>query len=54
MIVHLPVTQSKGTVSEVSMELVRGWKGSLEKSMVEMCWDASGFCLRGLHLDQMD
>ena len=34
-----------GTVSRVSMKLVRGWKGSLEKSMAEICWGALGFCL---------
>src|SRR5882672_6585343 len=42
--VHLPVAQSAGTVSGVSMKLVRGRKGSLEKSMAEICWGASGFC----------
>src|SRR5467141_356728 len=41
---HLPVAQSAGTVSGVSVKLVRGWKGSLEKSMAEICWGASGFC----------
>src|SRR5882724_3976952 len=41
---HSPMAQSKGTVSGVSVKLVRGWKGSLEKSMAEMCWGASGFC----------
>src|SRR5467141_419829 len=42
--VHLPVAQSAGTVSGVSVKLVRGRKGSLEKSMAEICWGASGFC----------
>src|SRR5882672_6510083 len=42
---HQLVAQSEGTVSRVSMKLVRGWKGSLEKSMAEMCWGSSGFCL---------
>src|SRR5882672_5266557 len=41
---HLPVAQSARTVSGVSVKLVRGWKGSLEKSMAEICWGASGFC----------
>src|SRR5467141_2448537 len=41
---HLPVAQSVGTVSRVSVKLVRGRKGSLEKSMAEICWGASGFC----------
>src|SRR5882672_1397160 len=41
---HWPVAQSVGTVSRVSMKLVRGWKGSLEKSMAEICWGALGFC----------
>ena len=43
--VHQPVAQSVGTVSRVSVKLVRGWKGNLEKSMAEICWGASGFCL---------
>src|SRR5882672_10193027 len=42
---HLPVAQSAGTVSGVSVKLVRGRKGSLEKLMAEICWGASGFCL---------
>src|SRR5882672_3851171 len=42
---HQPMAQSEGTVSGVSMKLVRGRKGSLEKSMAEMCWGASGFHL---------
>src|SRR5882672_1127434 len=42
---HLPVAQSAGTVSGVSMKLVRGQKGSLEKSMAKICWGASGFHL---------
>src|SRR5882724_1431770 len=42
---HQHVAQSEGTVSRVSMKLVRGWKGSMEKLMAEMCWGASGFCL---------
>src|SRR5882672_639610 len=41
---HLPVAQSTGTVSGVSVKLVRGWKGSSEKSMAEICWGALGFC----------
>src|SRR5882672_8579086 len=41
---HLPVAQSAGTVSGVSVKLIRGWKGSLEKSMAEICWGASRFC----------
>src|SRR5882672_5046562 len=41
---HRLVAQSMGTVSGVSMKLVRGWKGSLEKSMAEICWGALGFC----------
>src|SRR5882724_7713534 len=28
---------------EVSMKLMMGWKGSLDKSMAEMCWGALGF-----------
>src|SRR5467141_807815 len=43
--VHLPVAQAAGTVSRVSMKLVRGQKGSLEKFMAKICWGASGFCL---------
>src|SRR5882672_4603172 len=42
---HCPVAQSAGTVSRVSMKLVRGQKGSLEKSMAEICWGALGFHL---------
>src|SRR5882672_1239639 len=42
---HQPVAQSAGTVSRVSVKLVRGRKGSLEKLMAEICWGASGFCL---------
>src|SRR5882672_2486949 len=42
---HRPVAQSAGTVSRVSVKLVRGQKGSLEKSMAEICWGALGFCL---------
>src|SRR5882672_3589809 len=42
--VHRPVAQSVGTVSGVSMKLVRGWKGSLEKLMAEICWGALWFC----------
>src|SRR5882672_5205419 len=41
---HWPVAQSAGTVSGVSMKLVSGQKGSLEKSMAEICWGASEFC----------
>src|SRR5882672_8824168 len=41
---HLLVAQSAGTVSGVSVKLVRGWKGSLEKLMAEICWGALGFC----------
>src|SRR5882672_359680 len=41
---HQPVSQSAGTVSGVSMKLVRGKKGSLEKSMAEIWWGALGFC----------
>src|SRR5882672_6178818 len=41
---HLLVAQSTGTVSGVSVKLVRGKKGSLEKSMAEICWGALGFC----------
>src|SRR5882724_11283267 len=40
---HRLVAQFTGTMSEVSMKLMMGWKGSLEKSMAEMCWGASGF-----------
>src|SRR5882672_4451785 len=42
--VHRPVAQSTGTVSGVFVKLVMGQKGSLEKSMAEICWGASGFC----------
>src|SRR5882672_8372558 len=42
---HWLVFQSMGTVSRVSMKSVRGKKGSLEKSMAEICWGASGCCL---------
>src|SRR5882672_9586964 len=42
---HGPVAQSMGTVSRVSMKLVRGQKGILEKSMAEICWGALGFHL---------
>src|SRR5882672_5504704 len=42
---HWPVAQSMGTVSRVSMKLVRGWKESLEKSMAKIFWGALGFCL---------
>src|SRR5882724_367306 len=41
--VHRPVAQSAGTMSEVSMQLMMVWKGSLEKSMAERCWGALGF-----------
>src|SRR5882724_3394762 len=41
--VHRPVAQSAGTVSEVSVKLMMVRKGSLEKSMAEMCWGALGF-----------
>src|SRR5882724_8029919 len=40
---HRLVAQSTGTVSEVSVKLMMGWKGSLEKLMAEMCWGALGF-----------
>src|SRR5882724_6228064 len=41
--VHRPVAQSTGTVSKVSVKLMMGQKGSLEKLMAEMCWGALGF-----------
>src|SRR5882724_4333294 len=42
--VHQPVAQSTGTMSKVSVKLMMmGWNGSLEKSMVKMCWGALGF-----------
>src|SRR5882724_5525460 len=40
---HQLVAQSAGTMSEVSVKLMMVWKGSLEKSMAEMCWGALGF-----------
>src|SRR5882724_4258308 len=40
---HRLVAQSAGTMSEVSVKLMMGRKGSLEKSMAEMCWGALRF-----------
>ena len=42
---HWPVAQSVGTVSGVSVKLVKGLKGSLEKLMAEICWGISWFRL---------
>src|SRR5882672_80300 len=41
---HWPVAQYVGTVSGVSVKLVRGLKGCLENSMAEICWGALEFC----------
>src|SRR5882724_11998882 len=40
---HQPVAQSGGIMSGVSVKLVSGWKGSLEKLRAEICWGALGF-----------